>query len=194
MSRSRIFILTLLVVGAGWAAGPLLGSGYVAHWKAKRVRSTTFVSAGNRRLTGFFDGMRPDPNWAARKVAMARLPAQGCHPSLLTKLWELIERPVHAQGCSGHFDTVGYAPCSQNGCSDYYPVNSGGECPGGWIDTGEAGCSGDGCPNNAENYSACTNSDGCGGGGGCTQPGYGCLQDSDCCSNKCTDDGCSNVE
>ena len=82
MSRSRIFILTLLVVGAGWAAGPLLGSGYVAHWKAKRVRSTTFVSAGNRRLTGFFDGMRPDPNWAARKVAMARLPAQGCHPSL----------------------------------------------------------------------------------------------------------------
>jgi hypothetical protein len=169
-----------------------LGSGYVARWKAKRVRSTSFVSAGNRRLAGFFEGMRPDPNWAARKAALASQPAQGCRPSLLARLWEFIERPVHAQGCSGHFDSVGDpTDCSVSGCTSYYAVNSGGGCTDGWMDTGTTGCSGDGCPNNAENYSGCTNSDGCGGGGGgCGMPGSGCTENSDCCSGSCVGDEC----
>ena len=45
---------------------------FLARLRARRIKRTTFVSAGNRRLAGFFDGLSPDPHWDAAKLLSSR--------------------------------------------------------------------------------------------------------------------------
>ena len=40
-----------------------------------------FISAGNQRLAGFFDGMVPDPRWDARKALKKAGGIPGCGTS-----------------------------------------------------------------------------------------------------------------
>ena|ERR1017187_9552462 len=42
--------------------------GFLRRLRARHVKETVFISAGNRRLAGFFDGMAPDPHWDAGKA------------------------------------------------------------------------------------------------------------------------------
>ena len=100
-------------------SGVLIGAGLIAlqadaaSWRrimARHVRHTAFVSAGNRRLAGFFDGVAPDPRWDARKALQRARAHRGCSPKdrgVLARLAALFERTAYAQGgCAG--------PC--NGC------------------------------------------------------------------------------
>jgi hypothetical protein len=157
---------------------------------ARHVKETVFISAGNRHLAGFFDGLNPDPRWDALKVRQATRAVQRCgaNRGLLSRVAALLERTVYANGCSticgGFFYNKATSSCP--GCTDYnYLISGFSQCSGGYQD-GSNGCGGGaGCPNQC-NSDVCR-SPGC---SGCAGNGSSCTGDGDCCSGNCFEGAC----
>jgi hypothetical protein len=170
---------------------------------ARHVKEATFVSAGNRQLAGFFDGMVPDPRWDAAKALQVGHTARRCGSNavgLFGRLTALFERTVHAQ--SG---------CVQLPCSDCYVGRVSGDCPGcsqfyytdytdsqctGGRQLATVGCSGTapGC-SPACNSGTCDNSFACQCDGSCIKVNKLCSNFGDPCCSGLTCNGliCQNI-
>jgi hypothetical protein len=177
---------------------------FLRRLRARHVKETVFVSAGNLRLAGFFDGLTPDPHWDARKALQASrgLPRCGANRGggSLTRLVALFERTALAQGCGSNSCSNCYsntAAASCPGCTGYnYVVNDNSYPCQGTYTTGN-GCVGTGCTNLCS-YGPCDNSVncGCGDSGGCTggKTGDPCDSNGECCSSNCNDGTCGSDE
>jgi hypothetical protein len=201
----------LVCLGAGVAVASQWSGEYVARLRAHHVRETIFVSAGNRRLAGFFDDLQPDPHWSRESAAKADRLARRCsaHPGLVARLLSTFEQvvyadgPCNATGCSGNYYEQSPAqPCGTNNvCTTYDATDGGGgSCNFGSQYTGALGCQGsDPSCVGACSVDICDNSQNCGGGGGgssgcscgncggCCQPLTPCTNNADCCSGNCSD-------
>jgi hypothetical protein len=200
----------LLCLSAGALTASQWNGEYLMRLRAHHVHESVFVSAGNRRLAGFFDGIYPDPHWSAERMARVARQARECGPSrgwaarLLSRFEQVVyaDGPCNATGCSGNFyDQAPPQPCGTNNvCSPYDATYSGGEnCNNGSHYTGGLGCQGsDPSCVGACSVDTCDNSQNCGGGGGssgcscgncggCCQPLTPCTNNADCCSGNCSD-------
>lgn len=206
--RNIVFVsLGLFALMAVWPKGDLLRT-----MRAQHVRQTAFISAGNRRLAGFFDGLVPDPRFDARKALRAAQSIGPCRSSRRTGLFgwlpAWLERTAHAQqpcqpvGRSGCSSATRSNDCTAPDCGNFTNTinNNNFPCQGTDFDGGPEACVSDtdGCQSNGTcNWQTCDNSTtcGCGGGGGtgCTGSGGVCLNWWDCCSGSCVDYQCQSV-
>lgn len=164
---------------------------FLGRLRARHVRVTVLLSAGNLELAGFFDGLTPHPHWNAAKALRAAREAHSCGNrggGLLTRIAGLFERTAYAQSCGtdcgGNWGSVSDQSCGAN-CTDIWIAGQNGPdfCTGNY-QSSTVGCSGSGCSNDCNNSTCLTS--GCGGtGGGCTQNGHDCEADIDCCSGWC---------
>lgn len=183
------------VVGYEWNADQLV------RLRAHHVRETTLVSAGNRRLAGFFDGLAPNPHWNATQAAEAAREIHNCGATggVLARLLSIFVPTVHAQtgctsgGCGGSYVNVTSYDCG-GGCSGYsFPQPDGTDQCSAYNVDGSTGCVGAGCTYVC-NVSGCSNPS-CGGGGGCIPNGGNCTDNSQCCSGICSlEAGCQSSE
>ncbi len=165
--RLAIFVCLVISVGVAIALASQWDAGRFRHPTARHVRQTVMVSAAGRRLTGFFDGMRPDPRWDARRAAQAVQQMRKCGSGrgLAARLLSLVQPTVYAQGsctstgCFGHYNQLAYYSCP-SGCSSSTNRVSGNDCSAGaYYDGSQTGC--------------------------CVDNGGSCAKDSDCCSDYC---------
>jgi len=200
----------LICLGAGVAVASQWNGEHIARLRAHHVRETVFVSAGGRRLGGFFDGLQPDPHWDASSEVRALRKARRCgaSPGLASRLLSIFEQVVYADGpcnptgCSGNYSEQSPAqPCGQNNvCSTYDATDGGAQaCTSGSQYNGAQGCTGsDPSCNGACNVEICDDSQNCGGGGGSSGCSCGncggccgtlapCQTNADCCSGNCSD-------
>ncbi len=174
--------------------------------RARRVKETILVSAGDRRLGGFFDGLRPDPHWNAVTFLEAARGIRHCDANgsggLLTRLASLFERTAHAQtncgggGCAGTWQSDASFQCAQGNCSNLVMTTNNGidPCIGDHQDgttscDGGSGCSAPQCSTVTCQNTSC----GGGGGGGCTENQKACNEDDDCCSGNCEEGYCQDI-
>jgi hypothetical protein len=198
---SKKWSLALLCLGATAALASQWSGDYVARLRAKHVRRTTLVSAGNQRLAGFFDGLQPDPRWNAHDLVRTARQARSCsssNPGLVGRILSIFERTAHAQGscnstsCYGHYASqLNYPECGTpgSGCTTYSTTSTGMICSQGSQYDGSTGCQGTGqyCSGIC-NVNTCTNWDGC-----CYPDWSECTQNSDCCSDYCDLSGGTGV-
>jgi hypothetical protein len=200
MLTKRLAVLACLIVSVGVSmvlASQWDGSRF-RHLTARHVKGTVIVSAAGRRLTGFFDGMRPDPRWDAKRAAQAAQQIRKCESGggLTARLLSLVQRTAYAQGscsatgCFNNYQELDSYNCAP-ACGSYTNTVAGNVCNSGAYYTGTNGCAGvpGTCPGVC-NVSTCMN------GGCCTTDGSGCSENSDCCSNYCdlTTDTCQSEE
>jgi hypothetical protein len=68
LSRRNLLLACLpLLLAILWQTD----SDFLRRPRARHVRETVFISAGNRRLAGFFDGVSPHPHWNAVRALRA---------------------------------------------------------------------------------------------------------------------------
>ncbi len=208
MSRKRVWVLLssgVILLGALLIALLQVDASALERLKARHVRDTVFVSAGNRRLAGFFDGMAPDPRWDARRALQRTREHRGCSAKsgggLLTRLTALFVRTAYAQpGCSGPcngcYSSTARGACSLPGCSgsQSWAVDSDSQCNG--TQATLPSCMGT-CMIDC-NETVCDDSSSCGcgggGGGGCVADGGSCGSPTDCCSGTCNGGTCGFVQ
>ena len=87
----------LICLGAAATAASQWNGEYMMRLRAHHVKETVFVSAGNRRLAGFFDGLLPDPHWNAKNAAQAVRKARRCggSPGLAARLVSIASSKSH---------------------------------------------------------------------------------------------------
>ncbi len=208
LKKGKVVLASLGLVSLGLCVLIALrpGGDFLRHLTARHVRETVFVSAGNRRLAGFFDGVAPDPHWDARKALQVARAVPRCGANrgggLFARLAALVERTAHAQPpecqnlpCGGCYYQTASATCPD--CSPwFYPSSGTNQCQGSQQD-GSNGCAGF-APNCTNQYNSdnCDNGDhcGCSGGGGCTPDWRSCTFDEDCCSNDCFQGTCQSIQ
>jgi hypothetical protein len=204
MLTKRNAVLLCMGIGVSVVLALQWDNNYLAQLRARHVKRTILVSAANRSLAGFFDGLRPDPHWNAKEIAQSARQVPRCGAAggggLVARLLSIFERTAHAQGncsgsCGGCYVNLTSSPCG-TGCSNYNAAGNLGTNPfaGSYYD-GSPTCVGTGCATTC-NVQGCTNNncDDGGGGGGCTGPGGSCSQDSDCCSGDCSGGQCQDTE
>jgi hypothetical protein len=203
MSGKRSVALLCLGVAVSALVASQGNGGYLARLRAHHIKETVLVSAGNRRLAGFFDGLRPDPHWNAKKAAEStrQIPRCGAgRGGLVGKLLSVFESTVHAQSsgcrndstCNANWVAITTYSCGDT-CTQYtFPQpNSPNYCDGYWVD-GSSGCIGTSCSYTC-NVSGCYNPNCNAGGGGCADNGF-CSRNDQCCSGICdTESGCVNI-
>lgn len=199
MSRERnaVFLsLGLCALGLCALAALQANPDLQARLRARHIKETTFVSAGNRQLAGFFDDLTPDPHWDAAKLLRASRQASGCQTGrnrgMLARLASFFEGTVYAQGCSA-------SPCNNNWSAStpaYCPTctdgsnsgNGSNYCQGTQYD-GNAGCQGDNCSTvcNIVNCTIPLCS--------CVLTGGACNPGDTCCGSaaSCVEGTCQNV-
>ena len=101
MLRKRMLVLfSGLCLGASALAWSQRPEGFLRRLQARHVRDTAIVSGGHRPLTGFFDGVAPDPHFDARtSLEAARTSARPCRDDgggLLARFASLFEHTVYA--------------------------------------------------------------------------------------------------
>jgi hypothetical protein len=171
----------------------------------RHVHQTVFISAGNRRLARFFDGMEPDPRWDARKELQRARARRGCAPKggggVFSRLAAFLIPTAYAQGgclgwCNGCYSSIARGACSLPSCSgsQSWAVPSDDQCSG-TIAT-LSSCLGT-CTLDC-NETICDDSSSCGcgggGGGGCVSDGQSCSSPTDCCSGTCVDGTCGSSQ
>jgi hypothetical protein len=207
MFSKQSAVLLFLGVGASAVCALQWDNDYLSRVRAHHVKRTILISAANRQLGGFFDGLQPDPHWNAAKATQAAQRGRRCGSAgsngLMARILSVFERTVHAQGscsgsCGGYFVNITTSnPCTTGmGCSVFSAAGNQGfdECTGS-VYSGLQGCTGGtGCATIC-NVTSC-GEPGCGGGGGCAGPDGACTQDSDCCSDDCDPDTlrCTDTE
>jgi hypothetical protein len=195
-SRRNVVLLSLVIFALTAWEGALHADGeFLTRLRARHVKETVFVSAGNRRLAGFFDGVVPHPHWDARKALQAARNVPRCDANraggLLVRLAGLFDRTVYAQGCAvqsvcgGNWGATTTASCGTD-CGDVNIFGSGGQdfCTGTEQDGGNCGYCSTTCNLVTCGIPNCT--------GGCLLKDEYCEDDSQCCSGSC-DGYCVNI-
>jgi hypothetical protein len=172
-----------------------------ARLRVRHVKETTIVSAGNRRLAGFFDGLTPDPHWDGAKLlhASGRAPECGAgrNRGMLARLASFLVGTVHAQGgcgtttCGGHWTGIDCVACTGGDCGMSCNVSDGPNYCIGTQQDGTQGCSGvGGCPGTC-NSGFCTISN-C----TCISTGAACTSSDTCCGfyASCISGTCQDIE
>jgi hypothetical protein len=200
LARCKGLLICIVCLGVCGVSASQWKGEYIRRLQAHHVRETVFVSAGHRQLSGFFDGLRPDPRWSPERAALGARQARRCGASqgLVARLLSVFERVVYADGpcpstsCSGNFNSQAPSqPCGTNNVCSSYDTTYGSEiCNNGAQYSGSLGCTGsDPSCTGACSVQTCDDSQNCGGGGGpcgggCCVAGP-CSQNSDCCSGNC---------
>lgn len=205
LRKRNIVVLSvgLLALMAFWPKDELLRA-----MRARHVSQTVFVSAGNLRLAGFFDGLAPDPRLDAKKALQRARSIPHCKSSprrgLFGWLPALFERTAYAQqacqpvGCGGGncYSNVNSNDCTAPDCGAFtYTVNDNNSpCQGTDFNGFACVSDADGCVGQGNcNWATCGNGANCGcggGGGGCEDDDSTCSSNSDCCSGTCVDGEC----
>jgi len=168
---------------------------FLARLRARRIKRTTFVSAGNRRLAGFFDGLSPDPHWDAAKLLSSRkAPAceAGRNHGLLAWLSSVLQVTAHAQGgcqpvgCANNWSAPTSAYCPN--CTSGTVPGSGSYYCNGTDYNGDTGCTGDNCSPSC-NLTGCSISN-C----SCKDDGEACTTSDTCCGidSNCIEGTCQS--
>ena len=84
------------------ALAALVVHGFWGDPRPTRVLAVTTVNSNGQRLGGFFDGLRSDPRYDARLVALLQQPQRKCGNGLIDRALGLIETVAYAEdyGCN----------------------------------------------------------------------------------------------
>lgn len=171
--------------------------GFLSHPRARHVKSTIFISAGNRRLAGFFEDLTPDPHWDADKLLRASRQTSGCQSQRnagpFARLMLLLQVTVHAQNpcqtfvCANNWSSKASYSCPN--CTAGWNTGSGSNYCSGTQYDGTMVCTGDGCSSQC-NYTACDIPN-C----TCIETGGSCTESDTCCSStaSCLEGTCQDV-
>jgi hypothetical protein len=118
--RTAVFVCAIISTGAGILLASQWDADYFRQVTARHAKRIDLVSASGRGLSGFFDGMRPDPRWDARRASQASRQIRGCgsRGGLAARLFSLFERTAYAQGS-----------CSATSCNGHFNESEGYDCP-----------------------------------------------------------------
>ena len=200
MIDRRTLLIVAFCAGALLALAGALGQngGLLRRLRARRVTETVLISAGNRRLAGFFDGLAPDPHFDARRALRSARGAQ--RPRQPRRAARLAGRYPRAQGLRAGLLShrlrrllrwLGIGPCPNCPSGTYTWNNTGTVCIAGGQNDGTVSCGG--CVGQC-NSNTCGNANcSCAGSGGCGDTGASCEYASDCCSMACLAGQCQDT-